>query len=213
MIINENNAELVGAIIGDGYIYKKYNKYRVGFVGHPVTDEKYFEHLKKLIKKEWNKEAKSVFRERAIRMVINSKEIVNFLIDDLKIPFGKIKSKTVIIPEQIRKDWNLAKHTIRGITDTDGSVFAAKKPGVEKYPSIEITTISKNLAEQTKTILEEQGFRVAKIWQFKSKFKSKVSKNIGYRFGLNGKANLRKWIEEIGFSNPYKLQRAKEYLD
>lgn len=209
MILNENVAELVGALIGDGYIYKNNRKYQIGFVGHPITDKDYFEHLKELIKKEWNKDAKPIFRERALRMVINSKQVVEYLVNELKIPYGKIKSKTVFIPEQIRNDWNLAKHTIRGITDTDGSVFAVKKPRVEKYPSIEITTISKILAEQAKTILEERGFRVAKIWEFNSS----LMKNTGYRFGLNGKENIRKWIDEIGFSNPYKLQRAKDYTN
>ena len=209
VILNENVAELVGAIIGDGYIYRNKRKYQIGFVGHQVTDKYYFEYLRELIKKEWNKEAKPVMRERAIRMTINSKEVVNFLINELSIPYGKMKSKNVVIPEQIRNNWRLAKHTIRGITDTDGSVFAVRKPRVERYPSIEITTISKNLAEQIKKILEERGFRVAKIWQFKSK----LSNNLGYRFGLNGRENLKKWTEEIGFSNPYKLQRAKEYLN
>ncbi len=212
MVLNQNVAELVGALIGDGYIYRNNRKYQIGFVGHPITDKEYFEHLRVLILKEWNKEAKPVMRERALRMVINSKEIVNFLIEDLLIPYGKIKSKTVIIPEQIKNNWDLAKHTIRGIADTDGSVFAVPKPRVKKYPSIEITTISKILAEQTKAILEERGFRVAKIWQFKSKFKSKFSENVGYRFGLNGKENVEKWVNEIGFSNPYKLQRALSYI-
>ena len=54
----------------------------------------------------------------------------------------------------------------------------------------------------------KRGFRVANIWSFKSK----MSKHRGYRFGLNGKTNLQKWINEIGFSNPYKLERAISYL-
>ena len=27
-----------------------------------------------------------------------------------------------------------------------------------------------------------------------------------------GKENLRKWLKEIGFSNKYKLERAKKYI-
>ena len=196
MILNENVAELVGALIGDGYIYRNKRKYQIGFVGHQVTDKDYFEHLRKLIKKEWNKEAKPVMRERAIRIVINSKSTVDFLVNDLGIPHGKIKSKTVVVPEQIKADWELAKHTIRGIVDTDGSVFAVRKPRVEKYPSIEITTISKKLAEQTRSILLERGFRVAKIWEFESK----ISENIGKSFSiilLNNHNLLRFVIEYL----------------
>ena len=53
MEINNNWAELIGIIIGDGNIYRKNNKYRIGFVGNITKDKLYFEHIKTLIKKEW----------------------------------------------------------------------------------------------------------------------------------------------------------------
>ena len=208
MEINENTAELIGAIIGDGHIYRKNNKYRIGFTGHPVTDKEYFTYLKDLIKKEWNKDGKIIDRGNKIQMIINSKENCLFLINDLKIPYGKEKTLRAKIPEVIRNNWFLTRKFIRGFTDTDGSVLAVRKPGVEKYLSIEITTINKELAEDIKSILESQNFRVSKVWSFKQT----MSKNLGYRFGLNGRNNLRKWIDEIGFSNPYKLQRANSYI-
>jgi DNA-binding transcriptional regulator WhiA len=207
MMINEGVAELVGALIGDGYIYRKNRKYQIGFVGSPITDKEFFEHLKKLILNEWKKEAKIKFRERGLRMVIDSKEIASFLIDELKIAHGEGKCERVKIPEEIVRDWNLVKHTLRGIFDTDGSVFVAKKPGVEKYPSIEMTTASLELAEQIKEILINQGFRVAKIWAYRSNLQRRKV----YKVPLNGKENIRKWIEKIGSSNPYKLQRMIEY--
>ena len=36
---------------------------------------------------------------------------------------------------------------------------------------------------------------------------------LGPYYFLNGKKNLKKWIEEIGFTNPYKLNRALNYLE
>lgn len=207
MKITEENAELIGALIGDGYIYRRNRKYQIGFVGSPITDKDYFPHLKKLILTEWKKDAKIKFRERGLRMVIDSKKVASFLIDELNIPHGEGKCEKVKIPEEIVKDWKLARNTIRGIFDTDGSVFVARKPGVDKYPSIEITTSSKELAEQIKELLMAQGFRVAKIWSYKSKF----SKRKSYKIPLNGKDNLKKWIDKISSSNPYKLQRMKEY--
>ena len=140
-------------------------------------------------------------------MVINSKEICRFLLDDLKIITGKEKSKKITIPKELISDWNLTRAVIRGIFDTDGTVFAAKKPGIDNYPSIELTTISINLAEQVRTILNEKGFRVSNIWSFIQK-----SNNLGYRFSLHGKENIRKWVQLIGFSNPYKLERAMSYI-
>lgn len=125
------------------------------------------------------------------------------------MPYGEGKCERVKIPETIAVDWNLAKHTIRGIVDTDGRVFTANKPGVPNYPSIEITTSSYTLAMQIKQILTENGFRVANVWMYRSK----LSRRITYKVPLNGRANLTRWVEEIGFSNPYKLTRAKKALN
>lgn len=207
--INEDIAEFVGALIGDGYIYTNKNKYIIGFTGNPITDKEYYEYLRRLINIAWKKEVKIKLRGRGIRIVINSKNIVNFLINEIQIKHGINKSESVVIPEVMTKDWSLTKLVIRGIVDTDGSVFVSKKPGIDMYPSIEITTSSPELAFQLRNILLSRGFRVAKIWSYKSK----LSKRISYKVPLNGLENVDKWLKEIGFSNPYKLKRAKEIWD
>ena len=207
MKITEGMAELIGSLIGDGYIYRAHRKYQIGFVGSPKTDREYFRVLQKLISTEWKKEAKIKFRERGLRIVINSKEISLFLINKLKIPYGDGKCEKIKIPEKIFKNWKLVRNTLRGIVDTDGSVFFARKPGIEKYPSLEITTVSKQLAGQIRDILIKRGFRVAKIWSYKTK----TQKRVAYKIPLNGKKNIQKWVDEIGFSNSYKLRRAVAY--
>ncbi len=208
MKITPGIAELVGVIIGDGYIYRKNRKYQIGIVGSQITDRDYFEKLKELIFREWKKEANARFRFRGLRMVFNSKEICEFLINDLNLCHGKGKCFRVMIPEEIYRDWNLAKHTIRGIADTDGSVFVTKKPGIEKYPSIEITTTSQRLAIQLRDILVKRGFRVA----LRKENRKEPNALAVYRVALNGQKNLKKWMEEIGFTNSYKLNRALNYI-
>jgi len=153
MKLNSNLAEIIGILIGDGYIYRKNRKYQIGFVGHPLTDKELFEKLHFLILQEWKKDTKIKVRQRGLRLVFNSKEICNFLINDLGIPFGEGKCEKVKIPKDILNNWNLLKHTIRGIMDTDGTVFVSKKPGIEKYPTMEITTTSPVLANQLKEAL------------------------------------------------------------
>ena len=208
MKITKGKAEIVGIYIGDGYIYKNGNKYQIGFVGNPITDVSLFERVKELIKKEWNKEVNFKVRDNGLRMVFRSKKVSDFLIKDLKLTFGKGKCERVVIPEIISKDWNLAKFAIRGIMDTDGSVFISKKPGVERYPTMEITTTSLVLANQLRDILLSQGFRVGNI----RKSTSRLSRLPAYRVALYGKNNIRMWIKKIGFSNKYKLNRAKSYI-
>ena len=39
-----------------------------------------------------------------------------------------------------------------------------------------------------------------------------MSKRISYRVPLYGKENVKKWLKKIGFSNKYKLERARSYI-
>ena len=201
-------AEFVGVLIGDGYVYIKNHHYVIGIVGSPKTDLEYFDYLKKLILQEFAISVKIKYRYRGLRIVFGSKEVVGFLCKDLGMIFGKNKSENVFIPNVILKDKKLIKSTIRGIADTDGSIFVAKKPGILKYPSIEITTSSYSLALQLRKVLTGLDFRVANIWNYKSKF----SKRTTYKLPLNGRENIKKWVNKIGFSNPYKLKRAIEVI-
>lgn len=123
--------------------------------------------------------------------------------------YGKNKSENVVIPYKLIKTWNLLKYTLRGIVDTDGSIFVSDKRGSPQYPSLEITTSSYILAVQLRTVLLERGFRVANIWRYKSKNSRKTT----FKVPLNGKENIRKWVKEIGFSNPYKMKRAINALN
>lgn len=200
--------ELIGAIIGDGRIHEKPPKYYIGLTGHTETDKDYFKVLSNLINATWQKNPQIKVRRGGLRLRFYSKKIVERLVNTFKLPYNFGKCYKVKIPRMIASDWDYTKHTIRGIIDTDGSVFTANKPGSPNYPSIEITTTSKTLAEQLRKILIKQGFRVARIWSYKSK----NSKELLYKVPLNGKVNLKKLVEEIGFSNPYKLNRVLKAL-
>ena len=141
MKITPGIAEIVGIYIGDGHIYRKDNKFQIGFTGNPITDLELFERLKELIKKEFDKDINFKIRARGLRTAFRSKIVSNLLVNELGLTYGKGKSERVIIPEKIASDWDLARHTIRGIMDTDGSVFVSKKPRIEKYPSMELQPI------------------------------------------------------------------------
>lgn len=206
MMINEAKAEITGIYIGNGHISKVNNKYQVGFTGNPKTDVELFERIQLLIKQEWNKEVKFKVRERGLRMLFRCKEVSDFLVNELRLPYGKGKCWKVKIPEVIEQDWDLAKYVIRGVMDTDGSVFVSKKPRIEKYPTMEITTTSKELANQIRDLLLRRDFTVGKIRE-----SSRSNYLTRYVVALYGKNNLRMWIKEVGFSNQYKLNRALEY--
>ena len=67
--------------------------------------------------------------------------------------FNKGKGRKIVIPEQIVNDEQLLKFCLRGIVDTDGSLFLSNKSHRQDYPVVEISTTSKRLAYQLKNIL------------------------------------------------------------
>lgn len=201
-------AELIGILMGDGYLYNGINKYTIGIVGHPKTDFEYYKYIVNLIKDLFNKKVQIKKIGRGIRIIFDSKEIFRFITK--YIPYYKGgKSDKIIIPKELLQRWNLTKHTIRGIVDTDGLIFTSNKPGSPNYPSIEITTSSNKLAIQLKNILQDNGFKVAKIWSYKSK----NSKKTTYKVPLNGVNNIILWMSQIGFSNFNKEKKAIEILE
>ena len=198
MEVNKQLAELVGIIIGDGNIY--YNpsvrKYYFEITGNKLEKD-YFSYISDLVFQILKKRPSISIRGRGLRLRLYSKEFVEYLIYNLNMPYGAQKGKRVKIPD-IFNNWNLIKYCIKGITDTDGSLFLSKKGNNLKYPCIEIVTTSKPLAYQLKKLLQNKiriGFRKFSRFPFRDK----------YTVSINGKDRVNEWINEIGFSNPRKI--------
>ena len=195
-------SELIGVIIGDGNIHynSKTRKYFFEITGDPKLERDYFEYVRTLISSLLDKNPKIYVRDRGLRIRVYSKEFVEFLINKLNMPYGEGKCEKVEIPELIySQDWGILKYCIRGITDTDGSLFVSKKPGIEKYPGIEISTTSKNLSLQLRKIISQKyriGFREFKKYNYRRR----------YILSINGNIMVDKWIKDIGFSNKRKLK-------
>ena len=138
-----------------------------------------------------------------MRLKVYSKSFIEFLLGDLKLPSNKEKCQNVFIPKQIIKNKKLLDGCLRGIVDTDGSLFLAKKSHRTDYPSIEISTTSKKLAKQLKEILCKR-FRIG--------FRSHKRKNFFrlYVISLNGEKIVDQWVRDIGFSNMRNLKKYKK---
>ena len=194
-------AELIGIIIGDGNIYYKpeFRKYYFEITGDPNLEVDYFNYISDLVYKILRKRP-SIRFGRGLMLRLYSKEFVEFLINVIKLPHGRIKGSSVTIPKYVEsRNWNTLKLCIRGITDTDGSLFLSKKSHRNDYPCIEISTISKSLAFQLKKLLESKyriGFRL----------QSKRGLTDRYIISVNGDNMVNKWIKDIGFSNKRKIK-------
>jgi hypothetical protein len=201
--ISSSLCEFVGAIIGDGNLWTDGSRHRIELTGNPTLDRAYFIYLSKIAFKVFKKRPYLLkIRERGLRFRLQSKHAFDILIE-LGIPAGKGKFSKVKIPEQIiAKGWNYVKWTIRGIADSDGTLFFSKKTYKSRiYPTIEIRTCSKELALQITKILRQRDFRA----------RLRGNEKIGFHVALYGHKMLRKWMNDIGFSNTRHSSKLQEH--
>ena len=78
MNVAEKEAELLGALIGDGHISLASKSYVIGFTGNIISDKKYFDYLSTLIQEVWGKKCFPRIGGRGLRIVICSKKKYNF---------------------------------------------------------------------------------------------------------------------------------------
>lgn len=199
-----NIYELIGVIIGDGYIkyMPKHGVYTLEITGNAYHEVDYYEKIKNFLsfhtKKTPKVYVKNETKGKSLKLILNSKEYVELLINRYKIPYQN-KGSTVKIDDKFIP-WRYSRHIVRGIFETDGSLFFSKISGIRKYPRLEIKTASDRLAYQIIEILSNKGFRVNIISPKKDKC---------YRIYLSGPKMLEKWVNEIGFST---INNISKYL-
>jgi len=200
MPLNSRICELIGIIIGDGNIWFKDSHYRIEITGNPKTDLVYFNYINNELLSDMGLRGTIKTRSKGLRLRICSKEFFIFLTKQLGMYFGRGKCFNVTIPKKALKlGWSKLKWVIRGIADTDGSLFVSDKRGSIRYPSIEITTVSKRLASQLNGLLEKHNYRV----RLRSHIDKRTNTKI-FKISVNGEYMVGKWINDIGFSNPTK---------
>jgi len=193
---DEKLAELVGIILGDGNIHsfkgKKSTSYMVRIAGDSNTDREYLlGYVKPLCDYLFDLDSK-IFKHRThneLLVIINSKKVVEFLTSIGMSTGNKIKNQ-VTIPNWIYKDNRLLRACIRGLVDTDGSVYELKT----HWPGIwQICFTNKNmiLLNDFKKSLAKLEVGCSNIYVGKKTPKIYITK----------KADVRKFYKEIGFSN------------
>jgi intein/homing endonuclease len=190
-------AELIGATLGDGNIYDKRPSY-VEYCGNPITDEYYFNHvLLPIVNGETNKTPKTFVRDRGLRFRINSKSFVEWL--KLRgIPAGEEKGMAKA-PDFISSDRNLMTRCVRGVHDTDGSVYFDMRPAYSApYPRIELHMKNVDLVGQVSNFFRDIGIGHSFV----------RSKNSIETAGVDV---LRNYLKLIGFSNIHHVNRINKY--
>lgn len=200
---SEEFLEFYGALLGDGWISvlqnKKYNKihYFLGLSGHVTEDKNYLLRIKNLVTKLFHREGyfKYKSKEKAMEFIFGHKELISLFDKELGFPIG-VKHNLNIYDGFL--DWKFVKYVLRGLFDTDGSLYFDKdKRYREPYPIFEISTYSEKMNSQLVEILRCRGFRVIKHKQ-------------GVR--MKGKDQLKRWFSEINPANEKHIFKYQKFV-
>lgn len=198
--------EVIGAFIGDGcFNFYKNKLYYVGFSGDKRHDLNYYKeviipYIQKIFPN-IRPTIKYVKNENTMQVVFYSKKLFYLLKEYFGFTPGK-KTFTVAIPKRILNNEKFLRATIRGIFDTDGSVFFDKRKIYKSiYPRVVLQIKSKLLYHQLVNYLSRH-------FSLYNRFGSK--RQI-YIIEVYGKEQLKKWMSLIGFSNNRHLKKIREY--
>lgn len=202
---DEKLAEIIGAILGDGNVtyYKKGKKigvYQVNITGHKILDENYhIVYLKNLFEELFRIKSIQTLSKKsnARHLIISSKKVVEFFINEGLKSGSKIRNQSTI-PNWIKENNNYLKACLRGLIDTDGSIFKMSNQD-PKLLRISLTNYNQTLLQDSRSAFIKLDFHPSKIIKEKQIFLSK-------------KSDITKYLKEIGFSNEKHLRRVKSLV-
>lgn len=203
-----NIFEFIGVYLGDGSIYINKNQgiYRFELSGNANDELDYFEKIAIFLRDEYQLKPRIFTRReklgKTLKLIINNKEFIYYLLRKFNLKSGN-KVFTGSIPHNLLA-WKFSKHIIRGLFETDGSIYFSRTKPTNKanYPRIEIKTSSETLATQILNLLTKNGF-IARIRT------SKGDKTKGVY--LSGDKMLQKWESNIGFSKMKTITKRQIY--
>jgi hypothetical protein len=184
-------AEFIGIMLGDGYFVG--DRLKISF--NSQDDLEYLNYVKNLANKLFDINPIIKFRknENCVDLFIFKRNILRLLVDK-----GLVKSpkwNRAIIPNSFLE---YDVDVLRGYFDTDGCVVVTNNNGTS-YLRLEMKVCPSPMQEQFVNILNKYDFCFG-VYQIG---KGKV------RVQLNGKKQVKKWLDLIGFSNPKHLRKIK----
>ncbi|TKJ17617.1 hypothetical protein CEE44_03735 [Candidatus Woesearchaeota archaeon B3_Woes] len=203
--LDEHLAHFIGIHLGDGHLNKKPQDYRMCYNGHYVNEYEWYDtYLTKLVKLLFNKEVKLSKGHNTIQIVFSSKAIHFFLNGVCQLPIGA--KKNCDVPNIIKNaNMTIKRAFLRGMADTDFSlVFKNRHKKFNYYPVIDHQTSNKKVNDSIIKLLLDMGFKVHHGERMKKR-RDKAYQS--YYFQINGKKGLKKWMDEIGFTNSNQLTK------
>jgi hypothetical protein len=183
--------EFYGILMGDGCISQYKDSAGVSRCDLVITGDKrfevsYFSYIKSMLKDKFNIHA-YVYQyrnENTIRLFVRSKPFSRCFLN-LGFPCGN-KYRTLMIPPPfVSFGWGKLKYLIRGLFDTDGSIFA-KRNERYRYPYISLSSKNPDLLIELRSILRRRGYPFY------------IN---GQNLVMKGLSNAARWMDDVGTSN------------
>lgn len=191
---NVELAEFVGIIMGDGSISER----QVAITLHHLKEREYGRFVSQLAKRLFGV-TPSLYHDPAdsvIDIVISRTELVAFLSEKLGLKVGNKVRQQFDIPRWIKQSRQFRIACVRGLVDTDGSVFIHRYEVNGRwyaYKKLSFTSFSWPLIISVHKILEEVGIN-ARISQ-------------GKEVRIDSVSGMEKYFQVFGFHNPWHLKR------
>jgi hypothetical protein len=208
VIKNEKTAEIVGLCFGDGSLTTRNDGKHIGRLrfqlrGHIIDDREHYDtHIKPLFKEVIEEIPTAIYKgKKPYYGISTEKKSVCEYLHLLNIPIGV--KKELQIPNWILKNKKNIRGFLRGFLDTDGTIFCQKNYSlriIKKHTQIrlKLSTISKNLAQEMKSLLDD--LKIKNL--FKIDVKKKSNEQTAYHVEICGGINVDNWFKQIGSSNP-----------
>jgi intein/homing endonuclease len=199
---SDDLAEILGLILGDGHIDNSHGsgQYAVKICGGE-DDIEYLESIvAPLFLRGFGKRLKNFrFKKaKAVMYYINDKNIV-FTLLHYGLKAGNKKKNNVQIPSWIFENNNYLRACLRGLFDTDGTVFP--KSSNHNVPQLELTSNIEGIQRTFRQGLLQLGYKP-----------SQWSGTDSPKCGLYAKNQVERFAREIGFHNPKHEKRFESIL-
>lgn len=192
-------AELVGILLGDGYLSSSTNRMKISF--NSKNDKDYINYVERLLAELFDVKPilKQRVNENTAELYIFKRDVIGFLINNVGIRVSP-KWNNATIPSKFLSS-KLDLQVLRGYFDTDGCLVTTNNNNTI-YPRLEMKISPSPMQKQFMDILKKYKFSFG-VYQIGN---GKV------RIQLNGKTQLEKWIELVGFSNKKHRDKIKRFI-
>lgn len=192
-------AEEIGMHYGDGFLSADRYDYRLK--GNQYDERKYYQnYIKPLFKELYNLDVNLKDFKTSYGFEITSKALWEFKTKVIGIKPGN--KENIIFPDALKvNDVRILTSFLKGLFDTDGSLYFKTRYGYEKYyPEIKLELFSKQLIKEVGKILRMLGFN-PNIY---------LRQNVGI-ISLNGIEALKRYEKLIGWSSQKNLNKLNDW--